>query len=327
MKNIIYGLGYIFWNNLECLSSILKDTVALCDADESKFERLAPLNLPMITPDQMPSTISGISGNYMIYIFTVYFYKEVFDMLTQKLKIPPKNIAPLVIPATPRSWELLMLKRNFYMGGPPLPIRAGALESAVLLPDRADALNYMPKNGMAAEVGVAYGDFSRKIIDSTNPKKFYAIDFFSQNDPFSGFWGIDDFRKDNMPHQQWYENRFKTEIESGMMETRQGMSWDCISKFPDDYFDYVYLDAAHDYNSVKKDIDALKSKVKDGGYIQFNDYCIGPALSIPYGVINAVNEFVNSGLCKIKYFCLNNEPKYIGFPDIVVQLQKILTLL
>ncbi|MDR2560514.1 MAG: class I SAM-dependent methyltransferase [Holophagales bacterium] len=322
MKNIIYGLGQHFWHNLEFISSILKDTIALCDADKTKFEYAAALNKTMVTPEQLNGVIAITEESY-IYISTTDFYEEVFDMLTQKLKIPPEKIGLLPIPDI--SPELRNISRNYFIesyGGKNLPIKSMAFDSAILLPDRSDALKYMPKHGIITEVGVAYGDFSRKIIDILSPKKFYAIDYFSQNDPFFSLWGRDDCARDNMPHQQWYENRFKPEIENGLMETRQGKSWDCLSQFPDDYFDYVYLDAGHDYKSVMKDIDVLKCKVKNCGFIQFNDYCIGPAFSTPYGVINAVNSFVNSGHHKIKYFCLNTEPQHIGFPDIVVQIQK-----
>jgi len=318
-QNIIYGLGLHFWRNLEFLSDILKDTIALCDADKTKLELVAALGKPMVTPEQLTDQMAKAGEKVSIYISTTTFYKEVFDTLTQKLSIPPEIIAPLPVPN--RSPKLKLLALNL-MGGSPEPIRAEAFDSAALLPDRGDALKYMPKNGTVAEIGVAYGDFSRKIIDTLSPKKFYAIDYFSQSEPFISFWGRDDFKRDNMPHQQWYENRFKAEIESGMMETRQGISWDCLAQFPDDYFDYVYLDAAHDYQSVQKDIQALKNKVKNGGFIQFNDYCLATASGSLNGVINAVNLFINSGMHKVKFFCLSTDPLYIGYPDIVIQLHK-----
>jgi len=325
MKNIIYGLGQHFWANLEFLSGILKDTIALCDSDKTKLEPWASLNLPLISPQQIKSAILGANEDVYVYISTIDFYDEVFDMLTGEVNISPKNIGPLPVPD--KSSELLTVKNNYRrnyiiekrVGGERVPLKADALDSAILLPDRADALKYMPKNGIVAEVGVAYGDFSRKIIDALSPKKFYAIDIFN---PSFSLWDRDDCARSNMTHQQWYENRFKAEIECGMLETRQGLSWDCLAQFPNDYFDYVYLDAAHDYHSVKKDIDALKSKIKHHGFIQFNDYCTGPELSLPFGVIKAVNSFVNSGRHKIKYFCLNRELLHVGTPDIVVQIHK-----
>jgi hypothetical protein len=230
----------------------------------------------------------------------------------------------LPLPFADKSRELVEIKYKYFAGDNE-PINPETLESAILLPGRSAALECMPKNAIVTEIGVAFGDFSRKILDCLSPKKFYAIDYFRQDISAFAFLKPDWHQNgnlDNMTHRQWYEDRFKEEIVSGTMELRQGLSWDCLAQFPDDYFDYVYLDAAHDYQSVRKDIDALKTKVKDGGYIQFNDYCVGPAFGYPYGVINAVNSFVNSGAHKVKYFCLSTNPLYVGFPDIVVQIQK-----
>jgi hypothetical protein len=47
-----------------------------------------------------------------------------------------------------------------------------------LLPDRDYVLPLLPKGGIVAELGVAYGDFSRKILNFIKPEYFYAIDIF-----------------------------------------------------------------------------------------------------------------------------------------------------
>ena len=61
----------------------------------------------------------------------------------------------------------------------------------------------------------------------------------------------------------------------------------------DEYFDLVYIDADHTYESVKDDIAAWFPKVKPGGWITGHDYVDGyendPNI---YGVIPAVNELV-----------------------------------
>jgi hypothetical protein len=49
--------------------------------------------------------------------------------------------------------------------------------------------------------------------------------------------------------------------------------------------DFVFLDAAHDYDNVKADITAWRSKVKSGGYLGGHDY----QLIFP-GVMKAVQE-------------------------------------
>ena len=55
--------------------------------------------------------------------------------------------------------------------------------------------------------------------------------------------------------------------------------------FPDQYFDIVYIDASHDYESVKNDLTAWLPKVKPGGYICGDDYSTSWV-----GVYDAVNE-------------------------------------
>lgn len=44
------------------------------------------------------------------------------------------------------------------------------------------------------------------------------------------------------------------------------------SRFADEYFDFVYIDADHHYESVLKDIKAWYPKVKNGGIIAGHDY-------------------------------------------------------
>lgn len=56
-------------------------------------------------------------------------------------------------------------------------------------------------------------------------------------------------------------------------------------KYPDDYFDIVYLDAAHEYEFVRADIAAWLRKVKVGGIFCGDDYVAGWP-----GVVQAVDE-------------------------------------
>ncbi|MDR0375711.1 MAG: class I SAM-dependent methyltransferase [Treponema sp.] len=169
-----------------------------------------------------------------------------------------------------------------------------------------------------AEVGVAYGDFSRKIIDSMNPSKFYAIDIFASG-PGEDFWGRTDWADLNIGQKEFIERKFANEIGNGKFILKKGLSWDVLETFDDNYFDYVYLDAAHDYDSVKKDIRVLLNKVKNNGIIQFNDYTLYDwSTNAPYGVVRAVDEMLVSGKHEIIFFCLQTG----GFNDIVVKIKK-----
>lgn len=172
---------------------------------------------------------------------------------------------------------------------------------------------------IAAELGVAYGDFSQKILDELQPEKFYGIDYFNKDNPYISFWGRHDFEETGMTHEEFYRSRFKEEIAAGKMDVRSGFSWDCLNQFDDDYFDYIYIDAGHDYESVKKDIEVCLKKTKSGGFLQFNDYTVFDPFGMGfYGIVPAVNELLNHTKSEVCYYCLQQ----FGFCDIIIKINK-----
>jgi len=70
-----------------------------------------------------------------------------------------------------------------------------------------------------------------------------------------------------------------------MITDLKGLSWEMANNFEDGSVDFVFIDADHAYESVKKDIEAWLPKVKNGGYLSGHDYA-----SHAPGVISAVNE-------------------------------------
>jgi hypothetical protein len=187
-----------------------------------------------------------------------------------------------------------------------------------VLPSRDDVLDLLPKGGIVAELGVAFGDFSEKIFSKLSPKEFYAIDVFwlKQGDILMG---RNDFQESNMNQYDYIHNRFKKEIKEGRFFIKQGYSWDSLSQFDNDYFDYIYVDAGHDYESVSKDISVILQKIKNNGIVQFNDYLLfNEAGCMPYGVVRAVDELLLSGNHEMIYFALQNA----GFHDVVLKIKK-----
>lgn len=201
--------------------------------------------------------------------------------------------------------------------GPELPL--SKMKRAKLLPNRSAALDFIPKGGVAIEVGVAYGDFSDKILKTLKPKKLYLLDFFVVNPGDPEFWGMSKLKDAGLSHFEFIEKRFKRQITSGKVELKKGFSWDTIAAFEENSVDFLYLDAAHDYESVKKDIAALLPVMKNGGIVQFNDYVTwSPTEQIPYGVVKAVNEFLLEGKHEVLYYCMHKT----GFADLVVKIKK-----
>ncbi len=197
------------------------------------------------------------------------------------------------------------------------PIRPELMENAKALSKREDVLLLLPEGLTVAEVGVAYGYFTEKIIQQCHPKHFYAIDVF--DDKTVDLCGMETLRLNKMSQYEYYVKRFENYISEDILKIRRGLSSEKLKEFPDNYFDYLYLDASHDYRDVIKDVKEAVRVVKNGGVIQFNDYIYFDYNSkIYYGVMPAVNKFVNTTNSKVIYYCLSRN----GFDDIVVQVNK-----
>jgi len=70
----------------------------------------------------------------------------------------------------------------------------------------------------------------------------------------------------------------------------KGFSYDVVNNYQDNSIDFLFIDGAHDYESVKKDLIDWYPKVKKNGVIAGHDYNVG---NFP-GLVTAVNEFFNN---------------------------------
>lgn len=154
------------------------------------------------------------------------------------------------------------------------------------LQDRfSDFLQCMPKNAVVAEVGVEWGSFSAFILSVTSPKSLYLIDCWEQQ--ASDIY-ID---PDNLPDSdqekiyRHVQDRFKN---NNNVHLIRQYSDEAVKHFPDEFFDWVYIDANHGYKTAKEDIEMWWPKVKKGGYLAGHDYVVRPH----FGVVQAVNEFL-----------------------------------
>lgn len=320
MKYVAYGLGQHFYKCINKKQEILESIVFLCDKNPDKWGRKLFDKL-ILSPSELAAHKTEFDR---ILVFSWLYYDEIHRELIEEHGFAESAITAYQLDDD----DYYLGHIKYYLSYEPL--HESLLNGALVLPDRKAALKYMPRNAICCEIGVAYGDFSVSILEEMQPKKFYAIDYFLQHDPYYPLLNRFDFELDNMPHKLWYENRFKEQIANGLVETRQGVSWEVLSQFPDDYFDYAYVDAGHDYESVKKDIDALQCKMKNGAYYQFNDYtAYNSSAKCFYGVVPAINQWVNSTQnttkqegnsirAEVKFLCLHP----FNSMDIVVQVFK-----
>ena len=150
------------------------------------------------------------------------------------------------------------------------------IENARILNTRYAIIDKLPleKGAVICEVGVAAGHLTEKLLKILNPSKLIAIDNFkySAEELSNSTSPPIPVENINMSHEMFFKNRFKKEIESGILEIKKGYSWNMLNEIDKKSIDFIYVDADHSYISVVKDINALKDKIKDDGIIQFNDY-------------------------------------------------------
>jgi len=199
-----------------------------------------------------------------------------------------------------QAWLDQMSVHANYLGVIDIPgypiLDAKHLSNCRMFPLREHILECMPKHGKAAELGVQEGEFSREILKICRPAELHLVDI-----------NLTTFK---------VAERFAPEIARGVVTLHEGDSATTISAFPDNHFDFIYIDADHSYAGVKRDIAAAVPKLGRDGYLLFNDYTFwSSAECIPYGVMQAVNELCIEDEWEIVYFAFG----YMGYSDVAVR--------
>lgn len=129
------------------------------------------------------------------------------------------------------------------------------------------------------ELGVYMGRgtalWNVQLINSKRKYEYYGIDHFKGS--------TEHVIQNIVPELEQVKNNLSSILDK--IHLIEGDSLNVVSNFDDEYFDIVYIDASHDYESVKKDILAWQPKVKKGGFIAGDDH----HFTWP-GVIRAVTE-------------------------------------
>lgn len=139
-----------------------------------------------------------------------------------------------------------------------------------------------------AEVGCFTGKLTSLLgsIAELYNGKVYAIDWFEGQIPIPSRLYSQDHRffgnkivPANIRGWEAREsimNLFKENIRINGLEQNVeliiNLSSEASKKFPDDYFDFIFIDASHDYESVKEDLNKWYPKLKKNGIIAGHDF-------------------------------------------------------
>jgi len=124
------------------------------------------------------------------------------------------------------------------------------------------------KGGSTAYMGV-------EIFNSTKVIHYDAIDTFEGSKEHGVVNGLYEETKNNL----------KPLLDVGVVNLIKGHSLDVVNKYEDESIDFCFIDGSHEYEDVKKDIEAYLPKVKSGGILAGHDYD-----KIWDGVIRGVDE-------------------------------------
>ncbi|HET7099047.1 MAG TPA: class I SAM-dependent methyltransferase [Patescibacteria group bacterium] len=149
--------------------------------------------------------------------------------------------------------------------------------------NRTELLKYFAELGFTkgAEIGVANGVFSRRMLEIIPHLNLLCIDSWSEK---------------RRPHA--FENATTLlKPYSGAMIIKS-KSMDAVKMIPDLWLDFVYIDADHTYESVVSDVSEWTKKVRSNGIIAGHDYYVTKTGNI--GVIQAVDEYVKENGYELK---------------------------
>jgi len=152
-----------------------------------------------------------------------------------------------------------------------------------------DIINNIPNGGSFVEVGVWKGtSLSYFIVENINKNKninIYAVDtWLGSPEHQVGSWSPDPAIANNTLFQEFNNNMINVKDQFKILKMT---SEEASKTFENNSLDAVFIDACHEYECVKHDIDCWFPKVKQNGYLCGHDYT-----DIFVGVKKAVNEFI-----------------------------------
>lgn len=136
------------------------------------------------------------------------------------------------------------------------------------------------KTNNAIEIGVWAGDFARENLHCWLGD-YYLCDAwcFRPEDAAKQLWD-----RNGKSQEHWDDVKQaainNTSFAGNRVKIIHSFSVEAATKFQDGFFDWIYLDAMHDYDNVKQDLNAWWPKLRDGGLFSGDDYGLSENCSL-----------------------------------------------
>lgn len=155
---------------------------------------------------------------------------------------------------------------------------------------------------VGVEVGVAEGDFSKKLCEANPQMKVYGVDAWKSYGNYSSVYSAQKL-------DSFYEQAKKLPVLFSNYEIIKEFSMDAVKKFEDNSLDFVYIDANHENPYITEDIVEWSKKIKSGGIVSGHDYYRGGK---KFNVIEAIHKYTKDNNIK-PWFVLGLKEKIPGF--------------
>jgi hypothetical protein len=150
------------------------------------------------------------------------------------------------------------------------------------LADRSALATLLPPHSIGCELGVWHGDHAEDLLRNAKPRELHLVDNWSWPENL-----------DAAAETARINVRFAAEVAAGQV-TMHPMSFaEYFASIPDRSLDWVYVDGAHTYADVARDLWLAWSKIRAGGILCGHDFAIRPAMW-GTGVCRAVLELVQN---------------------------------
>jgi hypothetical protein len=144
---------------------------------------------------------------------------------------------------------------------------------------------------VGVELGTHVGDCTFFLLDNDPGLTLHTVDIFEQQPEH------ENYKQDRYDFTELYPDFLKFAEKYGdRLIVHKGWTHEVAKDFEDESLDFVFIDADHEYESVKRDIILWRRKIKPGGILMGHD------TQIP-GVRKAVQECCEEYFAGGENFC------------------------
>ena len=152
--------------------------------------------------------------------------------------------------------------------------------------NREELIKHLNPKGLGIEIGVQSGNYAKRILEYSE-LHLILLDSWRELSEYPD--------TANVPtdyHLMLMNNTLKTLMPyEGRFTLMRELSGVACNFFPDELFDFIYLDANHERGAVYKDLTNWYPKVKKGGIFAGHDYVNLKDEVNDFGVKDAVDSF------------------------------------